>query len=247
MEELKPSVEVHQKYCQTDIKEFNDQYTQTEIETVDFGVQVHISEPPLPPREEKIPIMERLDWNVRESYDYNSKPREVNDLRWSLSNSSQKRWNRGVSPSSQDQDDRIMLSSPSRLSHQDHDSREYIHRIQSPIRHSDSYSSNRGRNHRSFSPRERHFSPDFRQNSYHENRNERSREPSPIMLDDHDDVEILEQEPFSHDPNWRGRNNKSFGQNPPVHKSRSARGKHSTGRPFRGRGGGGSSSYRGKY
>ncbi|XP_008543212.1 uncharacterized protein LOC103568233 [Microplitis demolitor] len=252
LEEIKPAVEVHQKYCQTDSKEFVEQCTQTEVEMVDFSVQVHPGELQPPLREEKRPIMDRLDWNVRETYDYNSKAREVNDLRWSLSNSSQKRsWNtRGVSPSSQDQDDRIMLS-PGHLSHLDHDAREYHHRVPSPLRRADNYSLNRGPTRRSFSPHERHFSPDYRhdierQDNYHESRSERSHEPSPIVIDDPDEIEIIEQETFSsHDPNWRGRNSKSFGQTAtPVHKSRSVRGKHSSGRSFRGRG---SSSYRGKY
>ncbi|KAK0162929.1 hypothetical protein PV327_006656 [Microctonus hyperodae] len=237
-------VETHQKYCQTEL-EMDSKSTQTELEVADFCVQVCPGELQPSPREEKRPIMDRLDWNVRETYDYTQKVREVDDLRWSLSNSSQKRsWNRGISPqTSQEREDRHC--SPELRPLELQDSRDY-HRG-SPICNRESFPIHRGINRDNFSPHDR-YSPDFRrgldhQDEYLELRSEHSREESPMIIEEHDDeIEIMEPESFHRESSWRGRG-KSYGQSNTPHKSRSNRGKHAGGRSFRGRGGG----YRGKF
>lgn len=95
----KNTVETHQKYCQTEI-EYNDVSVQTSIEMIDFCVQVcpgDLKLSPSPsPREDKRPIMDRLDWNVRDHIDYGQ--READDLRWSLSSNQKRSYKRTLSP-----------------------------------------------------------------------------------------------------------------------------------------------------
>lgn len=236
----KPPVEMHQKYCQTELPIIEDVACQTNIEQGDFCVQVCPGDLAPPPREEKRPIMDRLDWNIRETFDYTPKIREVDDLRWSLSNTSQKRpWHRTLSPEiTHDHEDEPLRSPDHRGLQIDHDSRDY-HR-NSPNRSRESFNIHRGRN--SFSPRET-FSPYRRgPDEYHEDRSERSREESPLIIEERDDdIELIEQESFSRESNWRGRG-KSYGSTV-GHKPKMPRGKFSGGRSFRGRGGG----YRGKF
>ncbi|XP_034938484.1 serine/arginine repetitive matrix protein 2-like isoform X2 [Chelonus insularis] len=240
-EEVKQPIETHQKYCQTESSIGIHQMTQTYIETADFCVQVCPGELQ-PQREEKRTIMDRLDGNIGDPYDYGSKSRQIVDLRQSLNNSLQKRsLHRGLSPPPQDRNERN--HSLERMPHQDHDSRDF-HRHS--IRRGDNFSMHRGSSHRSYSPEE--FSSDYRhkldhQDNYHESRHDRSRERSPIMIDNsHDDVTIMNEDSFSRDSGWRGRG-KSFGSFNSTHKSRPNRGKHSGGRSFRGGRGG---NYRGR-
>ncbi|XP_063977024.1 serine/arginine repetitive matrix protein 1-like isoform X2 [Diachasmimorpha longicaudata] len=231
-EKLPPKLDMFQKYTQTETFT-EDNFTQTINETVDFCCQVcpgDLDPPPPVVREEKRPIMDRLDWSIRDNYDYVPK-REVGDLRWSLSNS--RAWNL-ASPSHLDRE--VRTRSPER-GHDPRDSRTFD---LSPIRSRDEFP------HQSatvFSSRERdrRMSPTFRrsleQQDEYANRSDQSRGESPSVLDESDDVEIIEDS-FSRD-SWRGRG-KSFVQS----KARSSRGKFSTGgRSYRGRG----SGFRGKF
>ncbi|XP_015109783.1 serine/arginine repetitive matrix protein 1 isoform X2 [Diachasma alloeum] len=231
-EKLPPKADMFQKYTQTESL-LEEKSTQTSNESMDFCAQVcpgDFEPTPPPVREEKRPIMDRLDWSVRDNYDFPAK-RDAGDLRWSLSNA--RSWNLG-SPSRVDRETRTR--SPER-GHEPRDSRAFD---LSPIRSREEFSHQSGRGFGS-RERDRRGSPTFRrsmerQDDY-DNRSDRSRGGSPSGVDESDDIEIIE-ESFSRD-NWRGRG-KSFGSL----KARSSRAKFSTGgRPYRGRG----SGFRGKF
>ncbi|XP_076757835.1 uncharacterized protein LOC143427509 isoform X3 [Xylocopa sonorina] len=235
---LKQNVQMHQKICQTDELETSTKFVQASVTMIDFEVQVYPQDLQHAVKEEKRPIMDRLDWNVRETFDYTPKFREADDLRWSLSNSSQKRtWSRNVSPSRRldDREHRIDSSL-------DHSSRNI--KLDSPIRSRDSFSGHKG-SVRDHYVRER-YSPNYRhsldeRDDFHENRSDHSRGESPMMLED--SAEELELEhTFQRGTDWHGRGKMSRGRSSPLIKPHVYRGKHSGGRSYRGRGG-----FRGKF
>lgn len=232
---VKQNVQTHQKICQTDEVETSTKLVQATVTMVDFEMQVYPQDLQQAAKEEKRPIMDRLDWNVRETVDYNPpKFRQVEDLRYSLNNSSQKRnWNRNTSPPHRRIDDR-----DHRLDSVDHGSRS----MDSPIRNRDSYSGHKeSRDHYRdrYSPGYRH-SLDER-DDFHDSRSEHSRGESPMMLDT--SAEELELEhTFQRGGNdWHPRGKMSRGRSSPLVKPHMYRGKHSGGRPYRGRG------FRGKF
>uniref|UniRef100_A0A0C9Q4C2 Srrm2_1 protein n=2 Tax=Fopius arisanus TaxID=64838 RepID=A0A0C9Q4C2_9HYME len=223
-ERLPPKPDMFQKYTQTE-NVVEDKGTQTNNDTMEFGTQVCPRDLQPSPVPEKRPIMDRLDWNVRDNYDFVPTNRDAGDLRWSLSNS--RSWNR-TSPI---QEHETRTRSPERI-HEGRDSRAFD---LSPIRSRDfPHQSSRA-----FSSRERdrRLSPPFKRSMEgpddYDLRDDRSPGDSPSVMDETDEIEILE-ESFSRDNSWRGRG-KPF---------RSSRGKFSTGgRSFRGRG----SGFRGKF
>lgn len=240
----KLQIETHQKYCQTEI-DYDDRSTQTFIETVDFCVQVCPGDLTLSPisREEKRPIMDRLDWNLRDKRDYPQG--DEDDLRWSLSSSQKRKWSRTISPELDDinssdsrsrNDEALIDINDKTSSHGDRYRENSTSRsrgfMESP------YGSTRRDN---YTHRNERFSPDFRRDIDRRDRydDNRSRDRSPLDIDE-DDSEIIDDDIFSRESNWRER---SSGKN--FSKSRgSTRGKFSGGRNFRGRG----SNYRGgKY
>ncbi|XP_043466616.1 serine/arginine repetitive matrix protein 1-like isoform X2 [Leptopilina heterotoma] len=96
----KSSVQMHQKICQTEQVETASMGVQASVSVAHIGIQVYSSDIHQPfSQPEKRPLTDRLDWSMRETYDYSSKMRDSEDLRWSLS-SSQKRtpWGRAISP-----------------------------------------------------------------------------------------------------------------------------------------------------
>lgn len=223
------SVQTHQKICQTEEHETETKYVQASVDMVDFGMQVYPYDIQHGIKEDKRLIMDRLDWNVRETYDYAPKYRETEDLRWSSSNSSQKRpWKRGLSPprGSDEREHRLeTMPSP------EHQSRNL--KLDSPMRSRDSYSGHRGGPIRDNYVRER-YSPNYRrsidQDDFRENRSDRSRGESPMELEDSEE-DLDDGFTFQRgSSDWHGRG-KSF-----RGKSYTTRGKHSTGRPYRGRG-----------
>ncbi|XP_015428998.1 PREDICTED: serine/arginine repetitive matrix protein 1-like [Dufourea novaeangliae] len=236
---VKPNVQMHQKICQTDEVETSAKFVQATVTMVDFEMQVYPQHLQQANKEEKKPIMDRLDWNVRETFDCTPKYREADDLRWSLSNSSQKRtWNRTASPPRRN-DDRDHVDSVSSM---DHNPRNL--KLGSPIRNRDNFSSHKGsmRDHYS---RDR-YSPNYRhslneRDEFHDNRSDHSRGESPMILED--SAEELELEhTFQRGSDWHGRGKIIRGRSSPLVKPHIYRGKHSGGRPYRGRGG-----YRGKF
>ncbi|KAK2588354.1 hypothetical protein KPH14_004369 [Odynerus spinipes] len=223
------AVQTHQKICQTDELETDTKYVQANADMVDCGVQVCSYDIQQEIKEEKRPIMDRLDWNVRETYDYAPKYREADDLRWSLSNSSQKRpWRRGLSPPRRsDEREHRLETVPS----PEHPSRNI--KLDSPMRSRDSYSSHRGGPVRDHYSRER-YSPSYRrsmdQDDFRENRSDRSRGESPMELEDSEE-DMDDAFTFQRgSSDWHGRGRSFRG------KMHTMRGKHSTGRPYRGRG-----------
>lgn len=184
---VKPGVHMHQKICQTDEVQVDSKQVQATVTTVDIGIQVYPYElqPPTPPKEEKRPIMDRLDWNMRETYDYAPKPREADDLRWSLSNSSQKRpWGRAPSPP-RESDSRSL--SRERITSAPYSSRTLT--VCTPGRGREEFSSLRGPVLRDHFPRDS-FAPSYmqdvddRQEHFLDNRSDHSRGESPMVLDD---------------------------------------------------------------
>ena len=236
---LKQNVQMHQKICQTDEVEMSTKFVQASVTMVDFEVQVYPQDLQHGSKEEKRPIMDRLDWNVRETFDYAPKFREADDLRWSLSNSSQKRtWNRTVSPPRRTEDREHRVDSVSSL---DHNPRSF--KLESPIRNRDSLSSHKG-SLREHYVRER-YSPNYRhslneRDDYHDNRSDHSRGESPMMLDDSSE-ELELEDTFQRGTDWHGRGKSLRGRSSPLMKPHVYRGKHS-GRSYRGRGG-----FRGKF
>lgn len=96
----KISIQMHQKICQTDEVETASMGVQATVNVAHIGIQVYSTDLQQPfTQQEKRPLNDRLDWSMRETYDYSNKMRDSEDLRWSLS-SSQKRppWGRTISP-----------------------------------------------------------------------------------------------------------------------------------------------------
>ncbi|KAK1137488.1 hypothetical protein K0M31_001995 [Melipona bicolor] len=236
---IKQNIQMHQKICQTDEMETNTKFVQVSATMVDFEVQVYPQDLQYTAKEEKRPIMDRLDWNVRETFDCTSKFREADDLRWSLSNSSQKRtWNRTVSPPRRIDDRKHHIDSVSPI---DHSSRNI--KLGSPIRNRDNFSSYKG-SVREHYVRER-YSPNYRHSleergEFHENRSDHSRGESPMMLEDSGEELELEHT-FQRGTDWHGRGKLSRGRSNSLMKH-VFRGKYSGGRPYRGRG-----NFRGKF
>ncbi|CAK9820327.1 hypothetical protein ANTQUA_LOCUS10593 [Anthophora quadrimaculata] len=238
---MKQNIQMHQKICQTDEVETSTKFVQASVTMVDFEVQVYPQHLQHTVKEEKKPIMDRLDWNVRETFDYTPKFREADDLRWSLSNSSQKRtWNRTVSPPRRIDEREHRVDSVSSL---DHNSRNM--KLGSPVRNRDNFSSHKGSSLRNHYVRER-YSPSYRhsleeRDEFHDNKSDHSRGESPMMLED--SAEELELEhTFQRGADWHGRGKLSRGKSSPLMKPHVYRGKHSGGRSYRGRG-----SFRGKF
>ncbi|XP_068970838.1 serine/arginine repetitive matrix protein 2-like [Bombus flavifrons] len=236
---IKQNVQMHQKICQTDEVETNTKFVQASVTMVDSEVQVYPQDLQYAVKEEKRPIMDRLDWNVRETFDCTPKFREADDLRWSLSNSSQKRtWNRTVSPPRRIDDRKHRIDSISSL---DHGSRNM--KLESPIRSRDNFSSHKGSVrdhyvHERYSPNYRHSLEG--RDEFHENRSDHSRGESPMMLED--SAEELELEhTFQRGTDWHGRGKLPRGRSSSLMKH-VYRGKHSGGRSYRGRG-----NFRGKF
>lgn len=235
----KARLQMHQKICQTDEIETDTKFTQASVTMVDFCVQVYPYDIQQPVKEEKRPIMDRLDWNMRETFDYTPKIREADDLRWSLSNSSQKRsWSRTMSPS-RGHDDRGSIGDPS----MDHGSRN----LESPVRSRDNYSSHRSSDRDHFMRES--YSSSYRRaveehDDYHENRSEHSRGESPMVLEDSGEELEVEQDNFSRGSDWHGRGKSIRGKTISLFKMHGVpRGKHPASRPYRG----GRGSYRGKF
>ncbi|XP_034182750.2 uncharacterized protein LOC117605474 [Osmia lignaria lignaria] len=234
----KQTVQMHQKICQTDDVEISTKYVQATVTMVDFEVQVYPQDLQQAIKEEKRPIMDRLDWNMRETVDYPPKYREADDLRWSLSNSQKRTWNRTASPSRR-LDDREHR--PDSVSSLDHNSRNL--KLGSPIRNRDNFSSHKGPG-RDHYVRER-YSPNYRhsldeRDDFQEIRSDHSRGESPMMLDDSADEEL--EHTFQRGSDWHGRPKLSRGRSSSLMKPHVYRGKHSGGRSYRGRG-----SFRGKF
>lgn len=230
----KPTTQMHQKICQTDEVETQAKGVQAVVAMVDCETQVYPHDLQQVNREERRPIMDRLDWSVRETYDYAPKFREMDDLRLHLSNSSQRRsWNRQTSPPRR----------PDTVDHEhhlepvDHGSRNV--RRDSPFR--DSYPGHRARDHYGHT----RFSPEYRRSTerdeYHDRRSEHSRGESPMELEDsdengNDDNGITTGHTYQRESEWHGRGRGTRG------KGHTFKGKHPGGRPYRSRGG-----YRGKF
>lgn len=224
----KAPTQMHQKICQTDEVETETKGVQAYVTMVDFESQVYPHDLQQI-KEEKRPIMDRLDWSARDTYEYGSKFREVEDLRWSLSNSSQRRsWNRQTSPPRSDEHEHHLDSA-------DHESRSL--RLDSPIRNRDDFSTHSNtRDHYSHD----RYSPDYHRRSierdeFHDRRSDHSRGESPMELEESDDeFDSMTGHTFQRGSDWHGRGKRG--------KSHNLRGKHVGGRPYRSRG-----NFRGKF
>lgn len=220
----KTTTQTHQKICQTDEVETDTKGVQVIVSTVDFQSQVYPHDLQ-PIKEEKKPIMDRLDWNARETYETPSRFREVDDLRWSLNNSSQRRWNRQSSPRRPDEHEFSLAST-------NHESREM--RLDSPVR--EAYSSREYYDHSRYSPEYQRRSAE--RDDFHDRRSDHSRGESPMELENSDSDTIAAEHTFQRGSDWQGRGKTLRGR------SQISRGKqHSGGRPsFRSRG-----NFRGKF
>lgn len=225
----KSTTQMHQKICQTDELETETKGVQVYVTMVDVETQVYSHDLQSPIKEEKRPIMERLDRSgVRETYEYASSFRDVEDLRWSLNNSSQRRfWNRQTSPSRRSTDEH-----EHHVESIDHGSRSL--RLESPVRNRDEFSTHIARDHYSHS----RYSPDYHRRSmerddYHDRRSNHSRGESPMELEESDD-ELVDGHTFQREHDWHGREKILRG------KGHILRGKG--GRPYRNRG-----NFRGKF
>ncbi|XP_018369502.1 PREDICTED: protein SON-like isoform X1 [Trachymyrmex cornetzi] len=222
------TTQTHQKICQTDEVETETKGVQVRATTVDFASQVYADDLQQV-KEERRPIMDRLDWSARDTYEYGSKFREVEDLRWSLSNSSQRRtWNRQSSPSRRSDEQEHHLDP------MNHESRSS--RLDSPIRSNEFSAQSNIRDHYSHD----RYSPDYQRRSierdeFHDRRSNHSRGESPMELEESDD-ELMTGHTFQRGSDWHGRGKVSRG------KSHNLRGKHVGGRPYRSHG-----NYRGKF
>ena len=95
----KVAVQMHQKICQTEELETASMGVQATVSFAHIGTQVFPSDLQQPfTQQEKRPVTDRLDWNLRETYDYNIKMRDTDDLRWSLNSSQKRPWGRAISP-----------------------------------------------------------------------------------------------------------------------------------------------------
>ncbi|EGI60396.1 PREDICTED: serine/arginine repetitive matrix protein 2-like isoform X1 [Acromyrmex echinatior] len=222
------TTQTHQKICQTDEVETETKGVQVRVTTVDFASQVYADDLQQV-KEERRPIMDRLDWSARDTYEYGSKFREVEDLRWSLSNSSQRRtWNRQSSPSRRSDEQEHHLDS------MNHESRSS--RLDSPIRNNEFSAQSNIRDHYSHD----RYSPNYQRRSierdeFHDRRSNHSRGESPMELEESDD-ELMTGHTFQRGSDWHGRGKVSRG------KSHNLRGKHVGGRSYRSHG-----NYRGKF
>ncbi|XP_012521910.1 serine/arginine repetitive matrix protein 1 isoform X2 [Monomorium pharaonis] len=219
--------QTHQKICQTDEVETENKGVQVYVTMVDTASQVYPEELQQI-KEEKRPIMDRLDWGARDTYECASRFREVDDLRWSLNNSSQRRtWNR-QSPRRSDEQQHMEQTDP-----MDHESRNV--RLESPVRHHSRDDFSDTRDHYSHD----RYSPDYHGRSlerdeYHDRRSNHSRGESPMELEESDD-ELMTGHTLQRGMEWHGRGKGSRG------KSHNLRGKFA-GRPYRSRG-----NFRGKF
>lgn len=212
------TTQTHQKICQTDEVETETKGIQTFVVMVDAELQV-CAEDIDSVKEERRPIMDRLDWNVRETYEYPPRFREVEDLRWSLNNSSQRRsWNRQLSPSRRSDEHEHHVDP------MDHGSRSV--RLESPP-----VSRSSARDHYDHS----RYSPDYHRRSmeredFHERRSNHSRGESPMELEESED-ELVDGHTFQREHDWHGRALRG--------KSHTLRGKHLGGKSYR--------NFRGKF
>ncbi|XP_043502839.1 uncharacterized protein LOC122524588 isoform X2 [Polistes fuscatus] len=210
------SMQMHQKICQTEEIETDSKFVEARVDMVDFEMQVYPHDIEYGIKEERKSIMDRLDWKTRD------KPREADDLRWSLTNSSQKRpWKRTLSPPNRRSHDRDhhfeIIPSP------EHPSRN------SPMRSRDSYS--RGPIREQYD----RYSPSYKRSmtidDFRETRSDRSRGESPMKLEDSeedsDEIFTFQREMIG----WCGRGG---GGRPFRGKSNTTRGKYSGGRRGRG-------------
>lgn len=219
---VRPTTQTHQKICQTDELETETKGVQASVTMADFGSQVCPYDIQQANKEERRPIMERLDWNTREADEYPPKFREV-DLRWSLNNSSQRRsWNRQASPSRRSDEHEHHLDTI------DNGSRNL--RLDSSFTSRDNFSSHKMRDHYNHN----RYSPDYRRSmecdNFYDRRSEHSRGESPMELENSDD-ELVAGHTFQKEPDWHGRGKVLRG------KAQIFRGKYSGGRPYRSRGG----------
>ena len=255
---LKPVVETHQKICQTDELETESVGVQVSVKPVvsDFCQQVNPYDLQQASKEEKRPIMDRLDWTVREEvrFDYPSKIREADDLRWSLSNSSQKRPWSAIRQSPDRGGDLEEEREPSPAIHAssvDRGSRSinnYAFDRSTSRDHQYSHSQSHSRSRDRFSPSYGGSLDLHHHETFHENdRSDRSRGESPMLIEDSpDEIEILDEERFGpRTSDWR---KSSFGgsSSSGLHKSRSSTRGKTPSKPYRGgaRSGG---AFRGKY
>lgn len=92
-------VQMHQKICQTEELETASMGIQVSVSCAHIGTQVYPTDLQQPfTQQEKRPVTDRLDWNLRETYDYTNKMRDTEDLRWSLNSSQKRPWGRAISP-----------------------------------------------------------------------------------------------------------------------------------------------------
>lgn len=217
------ATQTHNKICQTDEVETESKGVQVRVTMADVASQVYPDDLQQI-KEEKRPILDRLDWSARDTYEYGSKYRDADDLRCRLSNSSQRRTlNRQMSPSRRSEQERHIDS-------MDHESRNV--RLESPIRHHsrDDFAPN-ARDHYS---RDR-YSPDYHRRSterdeYLDTRSNHSRGESPMELEDSDD-ELMTGHTFP-----RGSVEWPVGREKSLRgKSHNLRGKY-IGKPYRSRG-----------
>jgi len=225
----KVTTQMHQKICQTDEVITEAKGVQVRVITADFGSQVYADDLQQM-KEEKRPIMDRIDWSARDTYEYGPKFHEQ-DLRWSLNNSSQRRtWNRQTSPSRRSDEQEHHLDS------MDHESRNL--RLNSPLRSRDDFPAHSNiRDHYSHSDK---YSPDYHRRSrerdeFHDRRSDHSRGESPMELEESDD-ELTTGHTFQRGSDWLGKGKVLRG------KSHNLRGKNVGGGPYRSRG-----NFRGKF
>lgn len=218
----KQAVQTHQKICQTEEIETDTKYVEARVDMVDFEMQVYPDDIEEVAKEERKSIMDRLDWKIRDKH------RETDDLRWSLSNSSQKRpWKKGSSPGRRSAEREHHLET---VPSPEHPPRNF--KMDSPMRSRDSYSSHRG-SFRDHYVRDR-YSPNCRRSTnmddFRENRSDRSHGESPMKLEDSeedsDDTFTFQREIWD----WYGRGKSLRGKT-----NNTTRGKYSGGRPYRGR------------
>ncbi|XP_012255981.2 serine/arginine repetitive matrix protein 1-like [Athalia rosae] len=237
---VKSSIHMHQKICQTDDVQTEHKHVQATVTTVDFGVQVDPYDLQKSTKEDKRPIMDRLDWNMRETFDYAPKPREADDLRWSLSNSQKRTWSRGVSPSRE--------SESRGLSRESTSSNDYLRTptVCAPTCRRDEFPSHRRptlRDHYTHDSFPSSYRQEIEDNQDHflDNRSDHSRGESPMVIDD--SPEDIEEEPevFSRSTERIMHTKIQRGKSIPPFKGRGA--PRGSSRPFRG----GRGSCRGKF
>jgi len=216
----KAITQMHQKICQTDEVETETKGVQVRVTTADVGSQVYLGDLP-PVKEERRPIMDRLDWSAQDTYEYGSKfPEE--DLRWSLNNSQRRNWNRQTSPSRRSNEQEHLDS-------KEHECRNL--RLESPVRNRDNFSAHSNMHDPYTHDR---YSPEYHRRSverdeFHDRRSDHSRGESPMELEESDD-EVMTGHTFQRGSDWHGKGKVLKG------KSHNSRGKHVGGRSYRSRG-----------